>query len=76
MSWNYRVMRRKYKDEDELAIYEVYYDDEDNIKMWSAEPQEPRGQTIRELKRALKDYVKAFDKPVLDYDEMERERRR
>jgi len=76
MSWNYRVMKKHYKDEIEFAIYEVYYDEEDNIKYWSAEPQFPHGQTIREMKRAFASYQKAFDKPVLDYDEMEKKRRK
>jgi hypothetical protein len=34
MSWEYRVMNR----DGELAIYEVYYGDDETVKGYSAEP--------------------------------------
>lgn len=76
MSWNYRVMKRTYKgmnyEEDAYDIYEVYYNDNGEVKNWSESPTYPHGETLEELKEDIKRYEEALNKPVLDYDELEK----
>lgn len=71
MSWNYRVMRRNLQGEDQFAIYEVYYNKRGKVKMWSSDPVFICGETLKELVKDFKLYAKAFEKPVLDYNELE-----
>lgn len=63
MSWNYRVIENL----DGFGIYEVYYDDDGSICNISAEPMEPYGETVEELKRDVAAMNAAFDKPVLSF---------
>ena len=71
--WNYRVMKRNFNQEKQFAIYEVYYDDNGNPNAWSMEPMYICGETLEELMEDFKHYSSAFDKPVLDYNELEKE---
>jgi len=75
MSWNYRVMKREVKTpsgtEEFYAIYEVYYDKNNNVKMWSEDPVHIQGETLKELKQDLEYYAEALNKPVLNYNELE-----
>lgn len=73
MSWDYRVMKRKFERTEEIqyAIYEAYYNKNDEIISWSSEPLYIAGEDLKELKQDLALYIKAFEKPVLDYNELE-----
>jgi hypothetical protein len=63
MSWKYRVMNR----DGELAIYEVYYDEDGCIQGHGADPDYPAGDTLEELRANLELYCAALNKPVLEY---------
>lgn len=70
MSWNYRVLRREVgivEQEPELGIYEVYYSDEGLPNACSAQPQSPRGDSLKSLHEDFLRMAKAFSKPVLDF---------
>lgn len=78
MSWNYRVIKTKFKaygkDEEVFRIYEVYYSDkEDNHKPFTTtkNPCYPQGETLGELKEDLEAYSEALDRPVLDMEYFE-----
>jgi hypothetical protein len=78
MSWNYRVIKRAFKTpagytEVQHAVYEVYYDEDGSVKAWSMKPTYIVGETLDELKDDLKRYSAAFDKPILDWDELEKQ---
>lgn len=63
-------------------IYEVYYDDDDAceggekcqcpITAISADPAWLSGSSLEELKLELHSMLKAFDRPVLNYDDIEK----
>ena len=51
MSWNYRVIKRTYEDGTEIsAIHEVYYNDDGDPDMVTADLSEPQGETLDEFK--------------------------
>ena len=63
MSWNYRVMTL---DEGKTyGIHEVYYREDGSLRLYSAEPMDPHGDTVEELQRDLEYMQKALGKPVL-----------
>jgi len=71
MSWNYRIVKRKWDNKEvQYSIHEIYYDKDDNIKMFSADPIFICGDSKKELKKDLELYKKAFEKPVLDYKKL------
>lgn len=80
MSWNYRVMRRegtqvlngRAHNWTTYGIYEVYYRDDGSIEMWSDAPMDPHGEDFEELRRDFDLMVRAFDKPILSYNELEK----
>lgn len=74
--WNYRVVEKDvtYKiDCSEMeyenvsySIHEVYYDEDGNITMWSAESISPYGEVcVKDLEHDLKFMLEACSKPVL-----------
>lgn len=74
--WNYRVVEKDvaYKiDCSEMeyenvsySIHEVYYDEDGNITMWSAESISPCGEgCVKDLEHDLKFMFEACSKPVL-----------
>jgi len=72
MSWDYRVVKRKYKNEEEThGIYEVYYDDEDNPRACTESPIQIESFNLNTLKKDLKKIREAFQKPVLNYETFE-----
>lgn len=80
MVWNYRViMKTSYmlsgEKQVEYGIYEAYYDDHDKDKVtsWSANPVAIYGETLEELKQVYEIYGLALSKPVLIWDDLERE---
>jgi len=69
MSWNYRVIQRKFEHEDTFAIYEVYYDKNGKPHDAAEHPSYPQGDSMQELNKYLKKYISALDKPVLQWDD-------
>jgi len=68
-TWNYRVMC--YTDSQggkTYGIHSVYYDKNDNITGYSAEPTPLIGDTLEELREDFSKALLAFDKPVLDQE--------
>ena len=84
MSWNYRAAKKRLtvdilKDEvtgevvdsyseDRFGICEVYYNDKGDITFTSENFIEPYGETLEELKWSFDKMKEAFDKEVLDLD--------
>jgi len=67
--WNYRVIESKTASgETFFAVYEVYYDNDGNPTSCTVEPQEPFGETYKELLTSMKHYKRAFKKPILQMD--------
>lgn len=70
--WNYRVLRKTFKIGEEIehryAIHEVYYNTDGEPVTCTVDSVEPSGETEEELRRDIKNYLKALDKPVLDFD--------
>ena len=76
MSWNQRVVHRKYihKDnsiEEWYEIHEVYYDKKSNIDGMTKNPICPMGHTIEDLKTELQRMIDCLEKPILEYDDEE-----
>jgi len=72
--WNHRIVKRKEKgldgkDEWFYGIHEVYYDENDKPYMLTKEPIDITGETEEDLKLGYKQMERAFDLPVLDYDD-------
>lgn len=70
MSWNYRIIARKYISpsgyiECILGIHEVYYHKNGKIKSWTLKNVGIVGETIEELRKVYKCYGMAFEKPIL-----------
>lgn len=72
--WNYRVVEKvlsKHEhdtsyDTTVYEVHEVYYDEDDNITMWSAEPIAGYGEgDWRDLKADLEYMLEACNKPIL-----------
>jgi hypothetical protein len=72
-TWNYRVLRKLCdpdvdgQQEEEYAIYEVYYDTHGNPAMCSEDPVFPMGNTQKELMEDVQNYLKSFDLPCMDW---------
>ena len=74
--WNYRVVEKdgtykidcsKMEYEDvSYSIHEVYYDEDGNITMWSAESISPYGEgCVKDLEVDIKFMLEACSKPIL-----------
>lgn len=78
MSWNYRIARKTlkckvdlsndYYEEDQYGIVECYYNEEGEIYATTERFIEPYGETLEELKWSFDKMKEAFDKEVLDLD--------
>jgi len=66
MSWNYRVIKHVYEEEEFFQIHEVYYDDNENPHSMTEEGIVPYGDTTEELSRSMIHMMGALIKPVLD----------
>ena len=78
MTWNYRIIKRTVEIppdyiEDHYAIYEVYYNSEGNIIAWTENPMYPYGLSADELYKDLQSMSEAYNKPILDYKQLEEE---
>ncbi len=65
--WNHRVI---YKKDTEMGlesfeIHEVYYSKKGKIKFWTESSVAPFGETKKVLKKELKYFKEALEKPVL-----------
>lgn len=67
--WNYRVMRHHDGIEPFDAIYEVYYDDEDNVTGWTQDPATAMAsvELDEKLDNVLDMMRGALEKPTLDF---------
>lgn len=74
--FSYRLVKRG----DMVGIYEVYYNKDGSVAMWSHEPVSdlnayfyptvPDYNPVEDLRDCLQDMLKAFDYPVLIYEEL------
>jgi hypothetical protein len=65
-SFGYRVVRK----DGELAIYEIFYDQDGQIASFVMTPLSPATQTIDDLRHELEEMVRALDTPILEYETM------
>ncbi len=66
-TWNYRVVRRDWGDEESFEIHEIYYDDAGEICMWTQDPIAARGVDPEELTADLILMLEAAEKPTLEF---------
>lgn len=69
MYWNYRLVRRV-SDIPFLSIMEVYYDKDGSIRGWVDKEVTPYGESIEEIKDDLDLISQAFDRPIIEYDDL------
>ena len=72
--WNYRVMRKSFPTlnnemEEWYRIHQVHYNRNDKIEGHTVKGVAPGGSSLEEIKKDIDLMLKAFDKPVLEYDE-------
>ncbi len=72
MSWNYRIIKRKWKKGVTFGIHEVYYDKDGQPTAWSTNPRDPHGETLDELRRDFDMMEKAFDHFPIDEAKLEK----
>lgn len=81
MSWNYRILRRRYvgwenntgpTHEDMYGIYEVYYDEEGKPTKCSENPAYLEFDHIESLFDTMCKIQRVFEKPILEYDTLEK----
>ena len=69
MGWNYRVMKQTHADgRTTFALHETYYTKEGQIDGWTAEPSEPYGETLEELRVNLEQMTRALDYEVIEVE--------
>ena len=73
MSWDYRIARQicdkgKKYESFSYFIVEAYYDENNKVFMISDQAQSPYGENICELMENWVMFADAFNKPILDYD--------
>jgi len=69
MTWNHRVIRRKYENGEEyFAIHEVYYNKDGKPNMVTTLPITIVEESVDDLAITIDLIRKCLDKPVLDYD--------
>ena len=72
MSWNHRIVKRSYtnpKWDDTYSIHEAHYDEDGPAHSITEEAIVPSGETPEELKEELEMMLKAFDEPILNYED-------
>jgi len=70
MSWNYRIIRRNFKEHTSYQVHEVFYRQDGTIEGWTENPIIPEGETPEELKQDFSRQLLAFESPILNYDDM------
>lgn len=68
--WDYRVVRKK-EDNGSMTfgIHEVFYDKHGKPQFCSNRSMEPTGESIRDLRASVVQMMKAFNKPILRYED-------
>lgn len=76
--WNYRVCKKRFEkfdpkvhdpeDEFSFTMHEVYYNKDESIRFTSVDPIAAHGVTVEEMKDDFYLMLGAFDKPVIDLD--------
>lgn len=70
--WNERVVRRTVDGETWFAVHEVYYEGGKPTNC-TVDPVYPDGETLDELRQAIRCYARACDLPALDYENFREE---
>ena len=76
MTWNYRIIKHRCPSRittgeiEWFQIHEVYYDKDGKIELWSAEGCLPSGETKEELMADVEMMMQAFDRPILNAEDM------
>ena len=70
MRWNYRIVRKAFKEHVAYQVHEVYYNPDGTIKGWTENPINPAGETPEELKQDFSRQLLAFESPILDYEQL------
>ena len=68
--WNYRVIKKVTKEEIIYGIYEVYYNDKEEIDSWTTNPTDLSNDTFDGLHDNYLMMAKAFINPILDEQEL------
>lgn len=74
MNWDYRIIKKEYKNDEGVVldasyfIIEAFYDENGKVFMCSQEPEGPAGDTIEEMIHNWCMLAEAFNKPILDFD--------
>ena len=58
---------------DWYEIHEVFYNDNDKVESWTEDGVGPFGNTLEELRSSYDMMVEAFDLPMLEEDELEKQ---
>jgi len=70
MNWNYRIMKHKNSDSEfEYGVYEVYYNENGEVKGYTENSMTPTVDSPEGLKKELEIMLKAFDQEILEYKE-------
>lgn len=64
--WNHRVLRTVVHGEVGYGIHEVYYNEAGIPWTWTADPVDPFGETVYELRRNIYHMLASIEKPVLE----------
>ena len=75
MMWNYRLVYCSIPSEEPVSIREIYYDDDDEIETWSAEPESVYGDTREETIQCYLEMAEAFVKLPLELVEIDGEKK-
>ena len=67
MPWNYRVVAK----DGQLAVHEVFYDNDGLITGFTGDPVHPRADTLEDLADEFERYRRALSEPVLDFHALE-----
>jgi len=73
MSWNYRILAHKHKDEMYFEIHEVYYDDKGNANGYSANGISVGAGSLEGINWVLNKMKECADKPILLADDFPNE---
>ena len=69
---NYRICFRRTGVDPSLGIREFFYDDKGRILFYSKKPVIPFGDDLGELMEDVKEMMVAFEKEVIDLDNIDR----
>jgi len=67
MTWNYRIIKKTFADNDaaQYEIHEVYYEG-NSISGWTQNSVNPSGASVAELREDIRYFLQAFKRPVLE----------